>query len=213
MIAKTVFILSLLFILLPALAQESNSLSYVSDRLEIPLRSGDSTRFKILQMLPSGTALTVVNTDAASGYSKVRTEDGTEGFVLSKQLIAQPNQYQAEIAALKQLLAKLSADTQQVNQAQRKTTLENQRLSQELAQLRKTAVNAINIDSRNQSLEQDRLELERSLQLAQQENQALRDTSNQAWFLRGAGVLLGGILLGVFFPRLGSRNSRRWSEL
>ncbi len=111
-----------------------------------------------------------------------------------------------ELARLRQALAQLEQDHQRLQ-------AENRRLNEDLAQLRRTAENALIIDQRNRRLEQRTVELERSLQLAQQENDALRDRSSQQWFLRGAGVLLAGLLLGVFLPRLRTRRTSRWGEL
>jgi len=37
---------------------------YVSDRLEIQMRTGKGTQFRILRMLPSGTAVEILETDS-----------------------------------------------------------------------------------------------------------------------------------------------------
>jgi SH3 domain protein len=63
---------------------------YVSDRLEVTLRTGTSTQHSIVRMLPSGTRLEVLETEPASGYARVRTADGVEGWVLSRYLMDQP---------------------------------------------------------------------------------------------------------------------------
>ena len=63
---------------------------YVSDRLEIQMRTGKGTQFRILRMLPSGTALEILEVDQENGYSRVRTPSGVEGWVLSRYLMARP---------------------------------------------------------------------------------------------------------------------------
>ncbi|MDH3870837.1 MAG: TIGR04211 family SH3 domain-containing protein, partial [Gammaproteobacteria bacterium] len=60
---------------------------YVSDSLEITMRSGKSTSHGIIRMLRSGTPLNVLETDNDSGYSRVRTRDGKTGWVLSRFLM------------------------------------------------------------------------------------------------------------------------------
>ncbi len=60
---------------------------YVSDRLEITMRSGKSTSHGIIRMLRSGTQLNVLETDNDSGYSRVRTREGKTGWVLSRFLM------------------------------------------------------------------------------------------------------------------------------
>ena len=63
----------------------AETVRYVTDKLEIPLRSGQGTQFGIRKMLPSGAKLEVLEIDPA-GYSKVRTAKGTDGWVLTRYL-------------------------------------------------------------------------------------------------------------------------------
>lgn len=194
--------------------------------LETPLRAGSSLRFKILRMLKSGESVTVLSTEADSGYSLVRVEGGLQGWILSRDLMDTPSArasleqaqkavepLKAENNNLKQQLAALAEAKRSLEGDYQKISADSQHLNDSLAQIRKTSANAIAIDQRNKELEKQVVELERSLQLAQQENQALRDNSNQSWFLRGAGVLLLGALLGVVLPRMRSHKSNRWGDL
>ena len=63
---------------------------YVSDQLEIPMRTGKSTQHRILRMLPSGTPLEVLELDKENGWTRVRTPDGKEGWVLTRLLMDIP---------------------------------------------------------------------------------------------------------------------------
>ena len=65
--------------------------------------------------------------------------------------------------------------------------------------------------------ERDRLQervikMERELEAASRENYALDRENRQDWFMIGAGVLLGGILLGVFLPRFSWRKKSNWDS-
>ena len=60
---------------------------YVSDTLEITMRSGKGTSFGITRMLRSGTAVQVLAVDKNTGYTQVRTKNGKEGWVLSRFLM------------------------------------------------------------------------------------------------------------------------------
>jgi SH3 domain protein len=64
---------------------------WVSDQFEVMLRSGPSTNNAIERMLPSGTALEVLERDEEAGYARVRTTAGTEGWVLSRYLMNEPS--------------------------------------------------------------------------------------------------------------------------
>ena len=61
---------------------------YVGDQLVITLRLGKSTKHKILKTLETGTPVEVLEED--SSYLKVRTSDGTEGYVLSQYMSSKP---------------------------------------------------------------------------------------------------------------------------
>ena len=60
---------------------------WVSDQFEIMLRTGPSNSNAIQRMLGSGTKLETLETDAETGYSRVRTAAGTEGWVLTRYLM------------------------------------------------------------------------------------------------------------------------------
>ena len=61
--------------------------AWVTDQFEITLRSGPSTSNAIQLMVGSGMRLDVLERDADSGYTRVRTPGGTEGWVLTLSLI------------------------------------------------------------------------------------------------------------------------------
>ena len=82
--------LAILFLLLLLTSAASAQPRYVSDRLEVTLRTGTSTQHSIIRMVPSGARVEVLETDGASGYSRVRAADGTEGWVLTRYLMEEP---------------------------------------------------------------------------------------------------------------------------
>ena len=61
---------------------------YVGDQLIITLRQGASTKHKILKTLETGTPLEII--EEGSSYYKVRTSDGTEGYVLRQYISSNP---------------------------------------------------------------------------------------------------------------------------
>ncbi|MEQ9563603.1 MAG: TIGR04211 family SH3 domain-containing protein, partial [Woeseiaceae bacterium] len=64
--------------------------AWISDQFEVMLRTGPSTGNAIQLMLNSGARLEVLERDAESGYSRVRTSGGTEGWVLTRYLMGEP---------------------------------------------------------------------------------------------------------------------------
>ncbi len=200
---------------------------YVTDQLKITLRSGESSKHKILRMLPSGTPLEVISSNPETGYSRVRTPGGTEGYVLTRQLLRQPvardqlAKLQQEVNALKKAPGELSKEVADLKaklsalQAEHKTLQrEKQAVEQELVSLQRTSSNAVRIANERNSLRKQVAELTEQNAQLKQENQELSNTSLQSWFMVGAGVLAGGIVLGLILPNLRVRRKRSsWDSL
>src|SRR6056297_3473569 len=58
---------------------------YVTDSLEITLRSGPDATRKIVKMLPSGTPLQIL--DQTRSWYRVRADDGQTGWVLKRYIM------------------------------------------------------------------------------------------------------------------------------
>jgi SH3 domain protein len=221
-------IISILFasaLLLMPLWVNAKTTRYVSDDLEITMRNGQGTKFSIKKMLDSGTKLEVIETDPA-GYSKVKTMDGVEGWVLTRYLSNTPSarerlaaaeqrlaNVELELTKAKEELATLgrqNADTGSQNLGLKETA---QRLQKELDDLRRTASNAVALDNENRQLKEKLQQLDHQNQSVVLENNALRDSDTKSWFLIGAAVLFGGIILGLILPRLRVRRSNSWGNL
>lgn len=210
--------------LLSPLLSLAGTTRYVSDELEITMRTGQGVKFGIRKMLPSGTKLDVIETDP-TGYSKVRTEQGIEGWVLSRylsntasardRLAASEQQVvnlQLEVAKHKEELAALSTrktDADSENMSLKETA---QRLSTELDDLRRTASNAVGLDNENRQLKEKLQQIDHDMQLLIIENSALKDNDAKSWFLIGAAVLFGGLLLGLILPRLRFQKKDSWNN-
>ncbi|MEJ1405503.1 MAG: TIGR04211 family SH3 domain-containing protein, partial [Candidatus Sedimenticola sp. (ex Thyasira tokunagai)] len=77
-----------------------------------------------------------------------------------------------------------------------------QSLEQELQSIRRTAANAIRISSERNELRQQVADFTHQVEGLKQENRELTNNQAQHWFLIGAGVIVGGILIGLILPRL-----------
>jgi len=84
------------------------------------------------------------------------------------------------------------------------------KVSQELAEIKRTASSALAIDSENKDLKSRLVALERNLQILKQENENLKDRTARDWFMVGAGVVLIGILAGLIIPRIRWRKKSSW---
>ena len=216
-------VLSILFLLVILTGNALAETRYVSDRLEITMRSGKSTSHGILRMLRSGTPVDVLETDKASGYSRIKTRSGKEGWVLTRFLMSGPAARDRLAEAEKRLaelelenrkmhttMAGLQEEMSSVEKERQSLDSEHRDVSQELAEIKRTASSALAIDSENKELKSRMVALERSLQTVQQENENLKDRTARDWFMVGAGVVLLGIIVGLIIPRIRWRKKSSW---
>ena len=218
---------SLVFVLLIGLvANAAAETRYVSDRLEIQMRTGKGTQFRILRMLPSGTPLEVLEVDQENGYTRVRAPGGVEGWVLSRYLMkgqaARDRLTDAEkkLAELELENRKLKTSfgelTDQKGSAQKEADdldKQNRKLSQELEEIRRAASSALAIDAENKDLKSRIVAYERQQQTLQQENEGLKDRTARDWFMVGAGVVILGMIIGLIIPRIRWRKKSSWDTL
>lgn len=221
---KKIILLSTLLCCLGTAQAESR---YVTDQFKITLRSGESASHKILRMVPSGTRLEVLSSNEETGYSQVRTEGGTEGYVLSRQLMDKPSarerlaaaearvkELEQEPGKLSSKLASLQDEYQALQKAHTETTRQNKELSQELESIRRTAADAIRMAEERTTLRKSVADLTRQVADLEQQNQDLSNKEIQSWFLKGAGVIVLGILIGLILPRLHVQRRRdSWDSL
>lgn len=215
-----------LALVLGLLSQAMAETRYVSDRLEIQMRAGKGTQFRILRSLPSGTPLEVLEVDKQNQYSRVRAPGGVEGWVLNHLLMSGPSardrlakaekklaRLELENSKLKTSLAKLREDKGSTDQERSTLKKETNKLNQELERIRRTASSALAIDAENKDLKNKIVGYERQSQSLLQENQSLKDRTARDWFMVGAGVILLGMIIGLIIPRIRWRKKSSWDSL
>jgi len=199
---------------------------YVSDRLEIQMRTGKGTQFRILRMLPSGTVVETLETDSENGYTRVRAPGGVEGWVLTRVLM-KGQAARDKLANAEKRLARLELENRRLNssfdklkkekggtdQELKKFDKENRKISQELDHIRRTASSSLAIDAENKELKSRIVAYERQVQSLQQENSGLKDRTARDWFMVGAGVIILGMVIGLIIPRIRWRKKSSWDTL
>jgi len=199
--------------------------AWVSDQFEVTLRSGPSTSNAIQLMVDSGTELQVLERDADSGYTRVRTNGGTEGWVLTRYLMSEPAARQqlerltqqltsantegnSTVAQLNALQSEYDTATRRIRQLER----EKSEAESGLADITQKAANTLAIDRQNQSLQQQLTDAEIKVSILEQENEQLTSQTTRNWFITGALVLCGGIVLGLILPRMKFQRRSRYDS-
>jgi len=213
-----------LLILLPASQAAAQSM-WVSDQFEIMLRTGPSTSNAIERMLPSGTALEVVERDEEAGYSRVRTAAGTEGWVLTRYLMSEPSARE-QLASLtgrltnanaqgSTLSSQLDAVQGEYDTASRRISdLEGEKsaLEDELAEIKRTAANVLAVNDQNKQLRDQLANAEIQAATLEQQNRELTGQTTRYWFMTGALVLVVGMILGIWLPRIRWQRRSRYDR-
>lgn len=199
--------------------------AWVSDQFEITLRSGPTTSNAIQLMVKSGMQLEVLERDTESGYSHVRTPGGTEGWVLTRYLMNEPSareqlqQLTGQLTnansrgtSLDSELTTIKAEYESSNR--RLATLEREKaaVEQELANIKRTAANVLGIDEQNKSLMNRLSAAQIRADTLDQENRQLSSQTTRYWFMAGGLVLLVGILLGIWLPRVQWQKRSRYDR-
>jgi SH3 domain protein len=213
--------LSLLLLATNAAAQSA----WVSDEFEITLRSGPSTSNAIQLMVSSGTQLEVLERDAESGYSRVRTQGGTEGWVLTRYLMSEPSAREqlesltsqltnaaSQGSSLNSQLRAIRAEYDAANRRIAELERERDDANKELAEIKRTAANVLAINDQNESLMDQLTAAQIRADTLEQENRELASQTTRYWFMAGALVLLFGILLGIWLPRIQWQRRSRYDR-
>ena len=208
---------------IPTLSQAQTK--YVTDQFEITMRSGSSTSNNIISMLKSGLAVTVLEQDDVTRYSRVKIPSGKEGYVLTRfldplasgrdrytQLKTKADQLEATI---KQLKTELGAyKTQKQDDVLSITSLQNllDSTQTELENLRESTRDTISIVTQNESLKVRINELDREKLSLSEENAMFKDRTAMDWFIRGASVSVIAFLLGIIVTRIRWRKRDSWGQ-
>jgi len=213
------------FILIVTLSSAQAETVYVSDDQNLSLRNTASINAKVLKLLPTGTPLTLTDKQTKSEFIHVRLIDGTEGYIKSRYTKKQPPAIdpkdtasknlallQSDNAALRTELNTLKESLTPDSSLEKSLAMERDQLARELNDLKKTAANAFQIKNERDELQERVVNVERDLQQFKLENQALKDTASQDWFLYGGILALAGVLLGFILPKLSWRRKNSWNS-
>lgn len=198
---------------------------YVADDANLVLRNAANNQAKVIQTLPTGTPLTLLDKASKAEFVHVRLADGTEGFIKSKYTKKQPPVFdpkdtasktitvlQTDNAALKAELSALKTKLTPGSSLEKSLSTERDQLARELNELKKTAANAYQIKAERDELQERMVNAERDLEQFKLENHALKDTASQDWFLYGGVLSLAGVILGFILPKLSWRRKSSWDS-
>ncbi len=223
MIRNSLFIIAL--VLVSTLAHAKNY--YIKDTLYVSMREGPGNEYPVVKILKTGDVLTFVEFSDDKQYIKVRTHEGVEGWLSEKYLTDSPvamlqltkmenrvNRLSKENTAMKTELTELRTKFAELDTEARRLSKENERLREENERMSEISSNPIAVANKNDELRNKNVALEKELSMKSQELQVLQDRSDREWFIIGAGVLAGGVALGLLMPSFRRKGKKdNWSSL
>ena len=188
---------------------------YIRDMIYVPLRGGESTKHRIIHRgIRSGTPLERLQVNEETGYTRVRTADGLEGWLQTQYLVDEPiartqlDEMKAEVRSLETRHQQTLLSLREIREAkealtkkQENLTDQNARLLKELTTITTLSGNVIAIDEQNKQLGEERNVLLQQIDDLNELTETLSNDRAQQWFLRGAGAVLIGLLLGFWVAR------------
>jgi len=204
-----------LCLLLSSAVVSAKDIMYVSDQLTIPMRTGTTLNHKILKFLDSGLPVTVLEkSDEGTHLFVALTDDETKtGWVEASLLMNQPSAREQILVIKKKnkdLLNRQSEFRKQIAELKLKETKLNE-VQRILAQLRKSAAKPILIAEENAALKTQLIEERSKNEQLVAENVFLSDKNIKQWFMIGAAVSIGSLLLGLLITRINWKKNDRWA--
>ena len=203
-----------LFIL--AFKASAESFVYITDQLDLPIRSDKEFGNNIIRLLPSGTELSLLQS-TEDGWAQIQFDD-TIGWIKSFYLSPDPSARE-KLKKLtrtnndnKLLITKLSTEKEDLEnqlsllkQENTNLVVQSSKSKAEKEHIEKIYQDALKLEHENEKLIQEKLQLKAELQLAENNTQIQKDTSSRNWFIVGAIVLFFGMMIGFIAPGLLNR--------
>lgn len=205
----------LLTLILFGLLANARSFVYITDQVDIPMRKDKTFGDNIVRSLSSGSKLSILQ--ATEGWTQVKYENSI-GWVISRYLSNNPPA-RAQLEKLKR-----SYNANQLlttKQSKRNTNLEKQvkmlknqntELSMQISKsqaekqhVEKIYKDALKLEHSNEKLATQVLQLKTEIQLLENNNTAMQESSSRNWFITGGLVLFFGMIIGFIFPNFANR--------
>ena len=200
-------------LLIITLKVSAESFVYITDELDLPIRSDKNFGNNIIRLLPSGTELSLLQS-TEDGWAQIKFDD-TIGWIKSFYLSPDPSSREKlkkltrSYNANKLLISKMSEEKESLEKQLQSLKEENTNLlvqssksQAEKEHIEQIYQDALKLEHENDKLTQEKLQLKTELQLSENNTQIQKDTSSRNWFIVGAIVLFFGMMIGFIVPNL-----------
>jgi len=222
---QTISRLLLIVLLLISAPLSAKNIHYVSDELTIPMRTGATNSHKILKFLKSGQAVEILeeSEDKTRARIVLIDDESKTGWVESSLLMPLPSAREqlkrlksknqalkASAGSLKNELVEANTRNAALLNEQRQLEKKNQDLKNTLARLRASSAEPIRIADENEQLKKQLSKERAKNESLVQENAFLSDQDIKRWFMIGALVSIGSLILGLLITRINWKKKESW---
>lgn len=184
---------------------------YITDRIEVGLRSGTGIEQRIITMVKTGDRVEVLEGD--KNWSKVKLPDGKIGWLATRFLVDQIRPASAIDPKFQEELRRLKETNQSLAQEKEGLLQEKNRLLQKVEEATKLAQtlqqenhqrlppDLTNLKSKNDQLSKEVSLYKKQLSDLSRKEKIPPPEDRIKWFLAGAAVLVLGLLIGWFIAR------------
>jgi SH3 domain protein len=191
---------------------------YVSEIIEITLRTGPGIDHKVIAMLKSGQVLEIL--ESGQEWTHVQIPNGKEGYVLNRFLtVKKPNELLLE--ELRNNFHAIENKAETLREETKKHSDENRQLVTELAEkeemltkltksyesLRQDSTQFFSLKTNHKKSVAELSELRTRAVTYEEELTRIKSRQIYRWVLTGAGILLVGFLIGMSSKRQRRRSS------
>ena len=188
---------------------------YVSDILVVNFRTGPGNEFRIDKRFKSGKHMVRLEVSEDGKWSKVRLNNGLEGYVLTQYLDTQESarirlerteqkasSLEQQLQQAKNLNKKLEADLASTATTANSASKNSAKLDSELKALKALSAGAIELDKRHNELLKKHQMIQTERDTLRAENENLKNDQRLSFLMYGAGILILGMILSSIIPML-----------
>jgi SH3 domain protein len=185
--------------LIAPLADAEGASQYITDDVSVTLREAPRNDAASIGVLHSGDKVTVLESLGEQSFARVRTGGGAEGWMTARYLSGQP--------AAKDRLSQMKADLDSARSQVKSLQGELKSAKAQLDSVRP----AFELSQENTRLKSELAAKEQAMAAAVQRFDSER--ARRATLIAGAGLLSGGVILGLLLPwLLQNRRRRRYGD-
>ena len=204
---------------LTATSVSAQTTRYVSDQLDVGVRSGTGPDSRWVSSVSAGDRVAVL--EESDGHSRIRLPSGNEAWILTRYLQDEPHarerlaEVEAELAEIRSgaddqegRIAELLDTRRELESEREELQTQIAEMESELEELRDVAARPQEIRRENQRLESELVEARDSADDYRRQVEVMKADSQRRWFMTGAAVTVGSVLLGIILTRLPARRRR-----